>query len=47
MKNFDLIRQKNDDFKRFDMIAETNRAIAKKLIGSEHVVKEDLDYLYE
>jgi hypothetical protein len=29
------------------MIAETNREIAKKLRGSEHVVKEDLDYYYE
>ena len=47
MKNFDLIRKKNNDFKRFDMIAETNREIAKKLRGSEHVVKEDLDYYYE
>ena len=47
MKNFDLIRKKNNDFKRFDMIAETSREIAKKLRGSEHVVKEDLDYYYE
>ena len=47
MKNFDLIWKKNNDFKRFDMIAETNREIAKKLRGSEHVVKEDLDYYYE
>ena len=44
---FDSAHKRNFDFKRFDMIADTTRQIAKQVLSQQQVEQSDLLYLQE
>lgn len=44
---FDSAHKRNVDFKRFDMIVDTTRQIAKQVLSQQHVEHSDLRYLQE